>query len=135
MKRKIAPVLFALIVLIVSQLACNASASTANINNAWMDTTEEGKNPATVFSQDAVFFAFVDLKNAPDDTKLKAVWTAVDAQDTEKNLKLNETEFVSSDGLVHFQLENKEYLWPVGQYKVDIYLNDKLDKTLTFEVR
>jgi hypothetical protein len=77
----------------------------------------------------------VDLKNAPDDTKLKAVWTAVDAQDTEKNLKLTETEVTTGDSLVHFQLENKDYLWPTGQYKVDIYLNDKLDKTLAFEVQ
>ena len=135
MKRKVAPILFALIVLIISQLACNASASTANIKNAWMDTTEEGNNPTTVYSQDAIFYAMVDLKNAPDDTKLKAVWTAVDAQDTEKNLALTESEITTGDGLIHFQLENKEYLWPAGQYKVDIYLNDALDKTLTFEVQ
>lgn len=135
MKRKIVPILFAFIVLIVTQLACNASASTANIKDAWMDTTEAGNNHTTVYSQDAIFYAMVDLQNAPDDTKLKAVWTAVDAQDTEKNLQLNETEFTTGDGLVHFQLENKEYLWPTGQYKVDIYLNDTLDKTLTFEVQ
>ncbi len=135
MKHRIASILLAVIVLIASQLACQASASTANIKNAWMDTTEEGKNPTTSYSQDAVFHAMVDLRNAPEDTKLKAVWTAVDAQDTEKNLSLTETEIVTGDGLVHFQLENKDYLWPVGQYKVDIYLNDTLNQTLTFEVR
>lgn len=135
MKHKIAPVLLAVIVLIISQLACNFSASTANIANAWMDTTEEGDNPTTVYSQDAIFYAMVDLKNAPDDTKLKAVWTAVDAEETEKNFMITETEYTTGDGLVHFQLENEEFLWPVGQYKVDIYLNDTLDKTLTFEVQ
>jgi hypothetical protein len=135
MKRKIAPVLLAVLVLIISQLACNQSFSTANIANAWMDTTEEGDNPTTVYSQEAIFFAMVDLKNASDDTRLKAVWTVVDAQDTEKNLMLMETETTAGDGLVHFQLENTEYLWPVGQYKVDIYLNDTLDKTLAFEVQ
>lgn len=135
MKRKISPILFAVIILIALQLACGVSASTANIKNAWMDTTEEGNNPTTVYSPEAIFYAMVDLKNAPDDTKLKAVWTAVDAQDTEKNLALTETEITTGDGLVHFQLENKEYLWPAGKYKVDIYLNDTLDKTLTFEVQ
>jgi hypothetical protein len=135
MKHKIAPVLLAVMVLIISQLACNFSASTANIANAWMDTTEEGNNPTTVYSQDAIFFAIVDLKNAPDDTKLKAVWTAVDAEETEKNFMITETEITTSDGLVHFQLENEEFLWPVGQYKVDIYMNDTLAKTLTFEVQ
>ncbi len=77
----------------------------------------------------------IDLKNAPDDTKLKAVWTAVDAQDLEKNMKITESEITTGDGLIHFKLENKEYLWPGGQYKVDIYMNDVLNKTLTFEVQ
>lgn len=135
MKPKIAPILFAVIALVVTQLACSTSVSTANIANAWMDSTEEGNNPTTVYSQDAIFYAMIDLKNAPDDTKLKAVWTAVDAQETEKNLILTETEITTGSGLVHFQLENPEYLWPVGAYKVDIYLNDTLDKTLTFEVQ
>jgi hypothetical protein len=135
MKRKYTPFLFAVIALIISVLACGGSISTANVNKAWMATDEDGKNPTTVFSQDAIFYAMVDLKNAPDDTTLKAVWTAVDAEDTEPNLLLTESEITSGDALVHFQLENADYLWPIGQYKVDIYLNDKLDQTLTFEVR
>ncbi len=137
MKRKTTPIWFAVAILILVQLACNGGvgASTANIKDAWMDTTEEGKNPTTVYSPDATFHAMVDLKNAPDDTKLKAVWTVVDAQDLEKDMKITESEITSGDGLIHFQLENKEYLWPVGQYKVDIYMNDVLNKTLTFEVQ
>ncbi|RME06403.1 MAG: hypothetical protein D6803_06610, partial [Anaerolineae bacterium] len=79
---------------------------------------------------------FVDLKNAPDDTNLKAVWVAVDAEGVdEKNMVINETEFTTGSGLAFFTLENKEYLWPTGQYKVEIYLNGELAKTLTFEVR
>jgi len=127
--------LLAAILLMVSVLACGGSISTANISSAWMATDEEGNNPTTTFPQDAIFYAIVDLKNAPDDTKVKAVWTVVEAEGTEPNLMLNETEITSGDGLIHFQLENTDYLWPLGQYKVDIYLNDKLDQTLTFEVQ
>lgn len=135
MKRNNVSILIVVIILLVSVMACGGSFSTANINNAWMATDEEGNNSTTVFSQDAIFFAMVDLKNAPDDTKLKAVWTVVDAEDTEPNLVVNETEITSGDALIHFKLENTDYLWPIGQYKVDIFLNDTLDKTLTFEVR
>jgi len=127
--------LFVAAVLLASVLACGGSFSTANIESAWMATDEEGSNRTTVFNQEAVCYAMVDLKNAPDDTKLKAVWTVVDAEETEPNLLLNETEITSGDALVHFQLENTDYLWPKGQYKVDIYLNDTLDQTLTFEVQ
>jgi len=135
MKQNKARILFAVVILLVSALACGGSVSTANIKSAWMATDEEGNNPATVFTQEAVFYAMVDLKNAPDDTVLKAVWTVVDAEETDPNLLLNETEITSSDALVHFQLENTDYLWPKGQYKVEIYLNDTLDQTLTFEVQ
>ena len=100
-----------------------------------MATDEDGSNRTTVFGQEAVFYAMVDLKNAPDDTKLKAVWTVIEAEETESNLLLNETEITSGDALVHFQLENTDYLWPKGKYKVEIYLNDTLDQTLTFEVQ
>jgi hypothetical protein len=122
-------------VLVIAAIACEGSVSTANIKDAYLATDVDGANRTTVFSQDAVFYVFVDLANAPDDTTLKAVWIAVNVQDTDPNLQINETEFTSGDALVHFQLENTDYLWPIGQYKVDIYLNGTLDQTLTFEVQ
>lgn len=123
------------VVLVIGAMACEGSISTANIKEAYMAADSEGANRTTVFSQDAIFFAFVDLANAPDDTTLKAVWTVVNAQDTDPNMMINESEFISGDALVHFQLENTDYLWPIGQYKVDIYLNGELDQTLNFEVQ
>ena len=134
MKIKKFPMFLALIVLFLSALACEFSASTANISDAWMSSDEGGSQRVTAFAQDAVFYVQVDLQNAPDDTTLKAVWTAVEAQDTEPGLVITETEFTTGDGLVHFTLSN-DNLWPVGKYKVDIYLNNQLSKTVEFEVK
>jgi hypothetical protein len=134
MKTKYAPFYIALLTLFLASLACSGSFSSANIAEAWMATDPDGENRVDIFAQDEVFYAMVDLQNAPDDTKLKAVWTAVEVEDTEPNLVINETETTSSDALLHFQLEN-ESLWPVGKYKVEIYLNDELSVTLNFEVR
>ena len=128
------PMLLALMALVLSALACEFSASTATISDAWMSTDEDGTQRVTAFAQDAVFYAQVDLQNAPDDTTLKAIWTAVEAQDTEPNFVINETEFVTGSGLVHFTLSN-DNLWPLGKYTVDIYMNDQLAQTLEFEVR
>lgn len=133
MKVKKFPMLLALMALILSALACEFSASTANISDAWMSTDEGGAERVTAFTQDAVFYAQVDLQNAPDDTTLKAVWMAVEAQDTEPNFVITETEFVTGDGLVHFTLSN-DNLWPTGKYKVDLYMNGELANTLEFEV-
>jgi len=122
------------IILIFASVACEFSASTANIGDAWLSDSEDGNNRVTTFSQDAVFYAFADLKNAPEDTTLKAVWIAVDAEGVDPNFVINETEFTSGSNVVTFNLSNNN-LWPVGKYRVEIYLNGKLDKTLDFEVR
>jgi len=127
-------ILLPLLTLLIAILACSGSVSTANIPEAWLSTDEAGSNRTTVFSQDAVFYAQVQLKNAPDDTELKAVWTAVNADGVEPNLQIMETDYTGGDEQVHFSLSNDD-LWPTGEYKVEIFLNGKLDKTLTFQVQ
>ena len=69
--------LAALIALVLAGLACNFGASTANIPNAWTAYDKEGAQPSTVFAQDDVIHLIVELANAPDDTVVKASWTAV----------------------------------------------------------
>jgi hypothetical protein len=76
----------------------------------------------------------VELANAPDETVLKAVWTAVSVEGEDPNLLIDETELTGGDGFYNFSLSNDSD-WPAGQYKVDIYLNDELDRTLTFTVQ
>lgn len=120
-------------VLLLAGLACGFNLSTANISQAQTARDEEGNDPTTVFAQDDVFYAVIELENAPDDTALKAVWTAVEADDTEPDFMIDEVEITAGSGSVNFNLTNDK-LWPVGNYKVDIYLNDELDRTLEFEV-
>ena len=134
MKGNKLPILFALFALILASLACEVSASTATIADAWLSTDEAGAERVTSFAQDAVIYAQADLQNAPDDTTLKAVWTAVDVQDTEPNLVITETEFVTGSSVVNFNLSN-ENLWPTGKYKVDIFMNGELAKTLNFDIQ
>lgn len=127
-------VLAAALALAGSIVACEFSASTASIADAWMTTDPDGGGRTTTFAQDAVFYAQADLQNAPDGTQVKAVWMVVEAQDTEPNLVLAETEFETGSAVVTFDLTN-DFLWPIGTYKVDIYLDGTLSNSLTFEVR
>ena len=89
--------LITVVVIGLMLLACNFSFSTANVSDAWMSTDEDGKNRTTVFDQDAVFYAQVQVQNAPDDTKVKAVWTAVEVEDNDPNLKLDENELITGN--------------------------------------
>ncbi len=127
-------IMLVLSVLALAMLACEFSASTANIQNARMAFDEEGTQPTTTFGPGDVFYCNVDLQNAPDDTVIKAVWTAVDVEGEEPNTLIDESELTTGSGMVNFQLTNSN-AWPVGKYKVDLYLNDELKKTVEFQVQ
>lgn len=123
------------IVMMLSALACSSSFSTASIESAVLSADEEGTLETTVFAPEDTFYCIVTLANAPDDTTLKAVWTAVDVEGEEPNTLIDETE-TTTDGnnIITFNL-TLDSLWPSGTYKIDIYLNDTLDRTLEFEVQ
>ncbi len=87
-------------VLVLFTLACGFSASTANVKNAYMALDEQGTRTTTLYPQDSVFYCIVELANAPEDTTLKVVWTAVDVQDTEPNFIIDEVSTTTSDGKI-----------------------------------
>jgi hypothetical protein len=144
-------IFFVLIVLIATILACGGtggdseqegdseeisfSFSTAEITDVKLagsfdDATGTASDFRTTFSPDDEVVVVVDLSGAPDGTKLKFVWTLVDNGEV-KDQVLGENEVV---------IENSAYSPPVasglsaGEYKVDVYLNDKLDRTVDFTV-
>jgi hypothetical protein len=137
MRNKLA-VLFAVLSLVFSSLACAIGNTELGGSNLRMAFDQDGENVTTTFSPTDVFYAVADLANAPQGTRLEAKWTAVNAADTEPNLEfqtqtLDITE-ESFSGTIYFELSNDE-AWPTGQYKVDIYLNGTLVQTAEFSVQ
>jgi hypothetical protein len=111
-------------------------AGTANISDAKMARDPEGNDPTKVFSPDETFYCIADLSNAPDDTKVKAVWTAVNVEGVKPDTKIKETSATGGSGQLQFSLTN-DGSWPVGEYKVELFLNDqeKPARTLAFKVQ
>lgn len=134
MHARVAPLYAVGLAVLLSIVACEVSASTANIADAWMATDAEGSLRTTTYSQDDVFYAHADVRNAPEGTVVKGVWTAVEAHDTEPDFVIAETELETGSTVVTFDLTN-DNLWPVGSYKIDLYLNGTLASTVVFEVR
>ena len=128
------PVCAAFLVLVLT--ACSFSASSANISNAEMAKDQEGKQPTETFFPDEPFYCIVELSNAPDDTSVRAVWTAVKVEGADADTRIDEAKTTSGSGQLQFNLSN-DGPWPTGDYKVDLYLNDAEEptKTLEFEVR
>lgn len=132
MDRRKAMLIGAGLAVLLLTLACNFSVSTANIKDAYL-ARNQGAERTTVFKPDEVFYAIVQLANAPDDTHTKAIWYAVSVEGLEANQKLDEAELTQGSGELTFSLTSSGP-WPAGSYKVEIYLNDKLDRTLEFQV-
>ena len=122
------------VMLIAAVIACGFSASTARITDAYLSTDPDGNEATEVYFPEEPFYLIVDLANAPDDTTVRASWTAVDVDGVDPDTLIDEAELESGDGRLTFDLTNDD-LWPAGNYKVDIYLNDNLERTLEFSVQ
>ncbi len=122
-------------IMVLSVLACGGSFSTASIDSAILSADGEGAQETAVFSPEDTFYCIVTLANAPDDTTVKAAWTLIEAEGQEPNQLIDEVETTSNgDSVFPFSL-TADTLWPAGKYKVDLYLNGTLDRTLEFEVQ
>ena len=103
--------------------------------------TDDGFDPVKSFKPTDTFAVLVFLSEAKVGTKLKAVWTIVDAggaQDKkimEKKIELTpEAVEVKEANRINFSLEPEDP-FPTGDYKVDIYLNGELAKTVPFTIK
>jgi hypothetical protein len=128
-------ILIIVIVVMFTMLACEFSASTAKISDAYLTPNDDGSGNFTTFSGDQTFYCVVKVANAPEDTTLKAVWTAVDVEGIDPNFMISEFELTTeTENEFTFNLQNDQ-LWPVGTYKVEIFMNGTLEKTLEFDVQ
>jgi hypothetical protein len=104
--------------------------------------TGDGFDPVKSFKPDDTFAVLVFLSEAKVGTKLKAVWTIVDAggqQDKkilEKKIELTAeaVEGVKEANRVNFSMTHDDP-FPAGDYQAEIYLNGELAKTVPFTVK
>ena len=103
------------------------------------DVEGEEKNPVgptKVYGENDVFHAVVAIIDAPADTVFKAVWYATDVgKDADCNTHIDETE-LTTDGTrnLDFNLTPSQ-AWPVGAYRVEIFVNNTLEKVVKFSVK
>jgi len=118
--------------------ACSFSVSTANIQDAIMTNSidAEGKPGATVtsYTPDAAgLYVSAKLRNAPDNTQIKFVWTYVT-----DNTLIDEVTVDSgtlSDRYISSNLQPPQLL-PEGDYMVQIFIDERKepDATVNFTV-
>lgn len=104
-----------------------------------LDVTADKKdpvNPTTVFTPNATFHAVVSLRNAPANTKVSTTWYATDVGTAAPcNSRIDSAEVIT-DGTrnIDFTLKPRTQ-WPSGTYRVEISINDVLDRVVHFSVK
>lgn len=104
--------------------------------------TDEGYEPVKSFDPDDSFAVIVELSEAKVGTKLKAVWTIVDAGGKQEEKILEKKIEITAEAIkgvdqpnrINFSLTHDDPM-PSGEYKAEIYLNGELAKTVKFKVK
>ena len=124
----------AVLVLAAASLACQLAFSTAKVENLRVAQDEGGQQATTQFDPEDTFYLVGDLSNAPDDTQLKAIWTAIEVEGADPNTVLEERELAAPSGPFWFSLSQETGIWPAGRYKVELFLDDELNQSMEFQV-
>ncbi|HEY7784955.1 MAG TPA: hypothetical protein VIB00_09520 [Pyrinomonadaceae bacterium] len=124
----------------------NSSAPTAGTSTGRGEFTTElhmakdngsgdpGDESSTFGPTDRTIHAVTKLKDSKSGTKMKFAWWIVDA-DGARNQKIRDIDYTTRalENVVHGHLTLPRD-WPKGSYKVDLYVNDVLDRTVQFTV-
>ena len=94
-----------------------------------------GDETNTFAPSDRTVHCVATLKNAKSGTQMKFSWWIVDADNT-KNQKIKDIDYTTGalENVIHGHLTLPQD-WPVGKYKVQVYVNGDLDRTLAYSVR
>lgn len=84
--------------------------------------------------KDAAIHCGVKVIHIPSETPLRAIWYSIDPS-TKQRKEMVQSDFkVSDDRWVNFLISPPPQGFAAGSYAVDIYLNDKLDNSLSFTI-
>lgn len=99
--------------------------------------TFEPIDPTSDFPADqAIFHAIVSVRNLPPNSSVKATWIAVDTHGAAPPNTVMDTVETKVDGTrnLHLTLKPSAGKLPKGSYKVDVFLADKMERTVPFTV-
>ena len=128
-------------VLVFAALACNFSASTANISDLKLGKDQAATQQASSFAATDTIYAVATISNAPGAVKVKGR-LAIDAVEGEESGPipgLEKTLDLAGDGTATYTFSPPPTGWPKGKYKVEVIMfnengEQKDQKTANFSV-
>ena len=132
MKTKNSFILFVLFVMVVSLASC---APKPSVSNFYMAKDDQGTTKTTVFAQADAFNLFFDVSGFPNGTPFEARWYVLNVTGKDPNtpFQVMDQNYDGSSTTLHFHLTNSGN-WPVGQYRVDVYMSGNQVGQVQFSV-
>jgi hypothetical protein len=113
--------------LIVAGLACNYSASTANISDLKLGKDKEVTQAATTFAAGDTVYAEATISNAPGKLKVKGrlAIEEVEGEQAGPIPGLEKTLDLDGSNTATFTFSPPPSGWPKGKYKVEVFMLDE----------
>lgn len=104
------------------------------IHMAKDDNNEPGSSTTSFAPSERTVHVVITLNKQKAGTKVRVVWIAADVEGAKnKELKSLDYTTTAADKTIPGYLRWSQD-WPRGQYKVEVYINGVLDKTLNYSV-
>ena len=118
-----------------SNRPANAEVYVDRISMAKDDNGQPGDETASFAPGDHIVHCVIYLNKAKAGTAIKFSWLAVNAEGMPKNDLIKSIDYTTNsfENKVHGHLTLPKD-WPKGSYKVEVYINGALDKTIEYSV-
>jgi hypothetical protein len=106
----------------LASLACSFGGE-PGVSNIYMAKDADGDVQTSVFSPTDDFYVLFDVNAVDEGTYFEARWFALDIEGEDPNTAFTTIDYNLEEGVgsVYFQLFN-DTEWPVGTYRVDVYM-------------
>ena len=132
--KRLFPVLMAILALVSAILACGVGKE-PGISNIRMVTDDTGVTATTVYTPTDPFIVFFEVNQVESGTTFESRWYALDVEGEDPSTPFKTSEYMYEEGnqKIYFQL-SRDSEWPVGRYRVEIYMNGEKFGEVQFEV-
>ena len=134
MKKEVLFQLILITAILLTAVSCSSNVNPDWISRAGLYADPAGTQPTDSYGWLDIFYLMIELDNVPPDVVIRASWIAVDTNRLRPDtvIKIEEKEAKTSPLI--FELENAGNFWPVGEYQVNIYVNDTPYQEIQFTV-
>jgi len=126
---------FILLTLLAVLFSLAACAPSPKVSNFYMAKDNQGANPTTTFAPTDAFNLFFDVNGVQAGTAFETRWYVfnVPGHDSNTPFKTVDETYTSGSSTLLFHLTNTAN-WPIGQYRVDVYMSGNKVGAVPFSV-